>query len=73
MRTLTTAGASLGIAVGYAGNLFIHTLFPALDNTAPVWAILSAFVLAICTGLLFGAMPARRAARLDPIQALARR
>jgi putative ABC transport system permease protein len=70
---LTAAGASLGIAVGYAGNLFIHYLFPALDNTAPVWAILAAFILAVCTGLLFGAMPARRAARLNPIQALARR
>jgi putative ABC transport system permease protein len=70
---LTAAGATLGIAAGYAGNLFIHYLFPALDNTAPVWAILSAFILAVCTGLLFGAMPARRAARLDPIQALTRR
>jgi putative ABC transport system permease protein len=70
---LTAAGALLGIFIGYGGNLFIHHLFPALDNTAPAWSIGAAFLLAVCTGLLFGALPARRAARLDPIQALAHR
>ncbi len=70
---LTAVGALAGIAIGYISNLFIHYMFPALDNMAPVWAVAAAFLLAVCTGLIFGAMPARRAARLDPIQALARR
>jgi len=38
-----------------------------------LWAIFSAVGVALITGLLFGVMPARRAARLDPVLALARR
>jgi len=70
---LTSFGALLGIALGFSGNYLIHHFVPALDNTAPLWSVLAAFVLSVATGLLFGAMPARRAARLNPIQALAHR
>jgi putative ABC transport system permease protein len=35
--------------------------------------VIAAFATAIGTGILFGALPARRAARLDPVQALSRR
>jgi len=67
---LAIAGATLGLFLGQGGNLFIHQLFPALDNSAPTWSVVSAFLVAICTGLIFGAMPARRAANLNPVQAL---
>ncbi len=70
---LTSLGALIGLALGFSGNHLIHYFFPAMNNAAPLWSILAAFILAVGTGLLFGAMPARRAARLNPIQALARR
>jgi len=70
---LTAAGAVIGILVGHAGNLFIHHLLPEFNNSAPAWSVLAAFVVAVSTGLLFGALPARRAARLNPIQALTQR
>ena len=41
--------------------------------SAPLWAVAGGFVLAITTGIAFSVLPARRAAALDPAQALARR
>lgn len=70
---LTAAGAVCGIGIGHASNLLIHQLLPDFNNTAPAWSVLAAFTMAVCTGLLFGALPARRAARLNPIQALMHR
>ena len=39
----------------------------------PDWAVLAGVLTALATGLLFGVLPARRAATLDPVAALARR
>jgi putative ABC transport system permease protein len=70
---LAIAGACIGIAVGQAGSWFIGRLYPKLPVGAPWWAVLAALAIALGTALLFGVLPARRAARLDPVQALARR
>jgi putative ABC transport system permease protein len=40
---------------------------------APWWAFTAAVGVALGTGLLFGILPAKRAARLDPVRALQRR
>ena len=45
-------------------------VFPAYP---PDWAVLAGLGTALFTGLLFGVLPARNAARLDPVTALARR
>jgi putative ABC transport system permease protein len=39
----------------------------------PVWGFWSAIIVALLTGLIFGVLPARKAANLDPITALAKR
>jgi len=39
----------------------------------PLWAFVSALGVAVGTGVAFGLLPARRAARLDPVTALAGR
>jgi putative ABC transport system permease protein len=70
---LSLTGAGLGIAAGQLGGWFIGQLYPALPVGAPWWAIVAAVGVAVATGLGFGALPARRAAALDPVQALARR
>jgi putative ABC transport system permease protein len=70
---LSTFGALLGLAVGWGGSLLIGKLYPVLTVRPPLWAVLAALATALGTGLVFGALPARRAAALDPVHALARR
>jgi putative ABC transport system permease protein len=70
---LSTVGAILGSMIGQAGSFVIRRLFPAVPAFAPIWAVLGALVLAVAAGVAFSVLPARRAAALDPAQALARR
>ncbi len=70
---LSLAGALAGFALGHAGAWGLRLAFPDLPAWPPDWAVLAGIGTALATGVLFGVIPARRAARLDPIQALARR
>ena len=70
---LSMIGAVLGLALGELGSWFIGRLYPTLPVGAPWWAVISAVAVALTTGLLFGILPARRAARLDPVRSLQRR
>jgi putative ABC transport system permease protein len=70
---LSTAGGAAGLAAAFAGAGILRRLFPSFPVQPPAWAVAAAVAVSLFVGLLFGAMPARRAARLDPIQALARR
>jgi putative ABC transport system permease protein len=70
---LSMAGAAAGLGFGYAANWVIGRVYPALPVGAPPWAVFLAVVIAIASGVVFGLMPARRAARLDPVVALAGR
>jgi len=67
---LAGAGALLGILLASVGMLLLRQLFPAFPVAAPLWSPLAAVGVAVLTGLIFGVMPARRAARLDPVRAL---
>jgi putative ABC transport system permease protein len=67
---LSLVGAAAGVAVGYAAITFIDHAYPALSLAPPAWAVAAAVLVALVTGLLFGVLPARRAARLDPVAAL---
>jgi putative ABC transport system permease protein len=69
---LSALGALLGLVVGWAGSVAIAQLYPTLTVRPPAWAVVAALGTALVTGLLFGALPARRAARLDPVRALSR-
>ena len=66
---LTVAGGLLGVAAGLvAGGLMLLWDVPVIFSLT---AMLGAFACAVVTGLLFGYLPARQAARLDPVVALA--
>ncbi len=70
---LSLLGGLTGLAVGMAGTTALGHAFPTFPIAAPTWAIIGSLIVALVTGLIFGLMPARRAARLDPVQALSRR
>ncbi len=69
---LSTIGGLLGLALGFTGSWLAVQFYPTLQTTPPAWAIAAALGTALGTGFIFSLLPARRAARLDPIQALAR-
>ncbi|PKO90240.1 MAG: peptide ABC transporter permease [Betaproteobacteria bacterium HGW-Betaproteobacteria-12] len=70
---LALGGAALGLIVGKLGQVAIGQAFPDIPFTAPWWAVIAAPLTAIVTSVLFTVVPARRAAQLDPIQALSKR
>jgi putative ABC transport system permease protein len=67
---LSLVGACTGYALGLFGAFVLRQMYPVFPAYPPDWAVLAALGTALGTGMLFGIMPARRAARLDPVQAL---
>lgn len=69
---LATLGAAVGITIGYSLAWAMSQIYPFLNFTAPLWAAAAGVGIAIGCGIVFGLMPARRAAQLDPVLALAK-
>ena len=67
--TLSTLGAIIGILLGLAAAKLVEAQTPLPAAVAP-WSIVAATLLGTVVGIVSGVYPARRAARLDPIEAL---
>ena len=70
---LSMVGAGIGLLLALGGKLLLGWIFPQFPVTVPLWAPLAAVGVAMGAGVIFGVLPARRAARLDPVAALSRR
>jgi len=70
---LSIAGAAVGFIFAYAGMETLSAFFPEYPLQLEPWSPVIASVLALCTGIVFGVLPARRAAMLEPAAALSRR
>lgn len=68
---LATSGAFLGALVGVIIPPLI-SMFTGRETVLTWWGPMIAVMVAMSTGLIFGIYPARRAAMLDPIEALRR-
>ena len=67
---LATAGGAIGIALGYT-ICFLASLHPSMVKVVvPVWVVMLALLFSAGVGILFGIIPAFKAAILHPIDAL---
>ena len=67
--TLSAIGGVLGVFVGVAIPVFV-TLASEIKTSISGWSVLVAFLISVGIGIGFGVYPARRAAFMDPIEAL---
>jgi putative ABC transport system permease protein len=67
--TLTGIGVVTGLVTGWGGAALIRSATPIAASVPPL-AVVAALAASIITGVLFGMLPALRAARLDPVVAL---
>ncbi len=67
--TLSAAGGAAGVVLGFAGS-FVLTAALGWPARMSISAVGLAFGIAAAVGIFFGFYPARRASRLDPINAL---
>jgi putative ABC transport system permease protein len=67
---LSALGGVMGLLLGFGLAQLIHLLVPALPVHTPITFVVLAEGIAIAIGLLAGVLPARRAARLDAVDAL---
>ena len=67
--TLTGIGAVIGLVLGTAVAFLIKSMTPVAASVPPL-AIVAALFTSAFTGVVFGMIPAARAARLDPVTAL---
>ena len=67
---LSLAGGILGVATGIGIARAIKLALPGFPVHTPVRYVVAALVVSLVVGLLSGALPARRAAGLDPAEAL---
>ncbi len=70
---LAMLGAVVGVLAGYGIAFVLGQAYPDFCFRPPFWAVAGAVLVAVACGLLLGFLPARRAAGLDPVAALARR
>ncbi len=70
---LSFVGACVGLVLAFAGIRALAGIFPTFPFEVPRWSLAASVGVALANGLIFGVLPARRASRLDPVQALAKR
>ncbi len=67
---LSSVGGVVGVLVSVTIGLLLMLASPVFPPVPPAWAMIGGFASAVATGVLAGFLPARRAARLDPVESL---
>lgn len=66
---LSVTGGIIGVLLGVGISMAIKTLLHTMIIVQP-WSIIMSFAVCTLTGIFFGWYPAKKAARLDPIEAI---
>ena len=66
---ISVTGGLLGILVGCSASGFLVPMF-GMPSSVPAWSIYVSFIVCVCIGVLFGYIPAQKAANMDPIEAI---
>ena len=67
---LSSLGGAVGLAVGWLSIRAFVQIYPTFPAAPPAWAVAASLAVSLGVGVIFGVVPARRAAKLDPVQAL---
>jgi putative ABC transport system permease protein len=67
--TLTLIGGAVGLAVG-GGGAWLLKHFTPVPATVPLWSVVVALLASALTGVVFGLVPANKASKMDPVEAL---
>ena len=67
---LSGLGAIMGLILGHSVTYALKVAFPTFNFLPPMWASYVSLIVALLSGIVFGLLPARRAAKLDPVEAL---
>ena len=68
--TLTFFGGIIGVVIAVGISNLIMLLIPSIPATVELWMIALSLGVSVGVGLIFGVLPARKAAKLDPIECL---
>jgi putative ABC transport system permease protein len=66
---MSAMGGAVGVLIAWGLAVLIENTTP-VPMAVPMSAVLTAIIISTAVGLFFGVYPARRAAKLDPIEAL---
>jgi putative ABC transport system permease protein len=65
---ISVTGGLLGVLVGVAASTAVASF--GMPSSVPAWSIYVSFLVCVCIGVLFGYIPAQKAANMDPIEAI---
>lgn len=66
---ISLTGGLLGILVGWGASSFLVPML-GMPSSVPAWSIYVSFLVCVLIGVLFGYIPAQKAANMDPIEAI---
>ena len=65
---ISLTGGLIGVLVGVGASTFVASF--GMPSSVPAWSIYVSFLVCVCIGVLFGYIPAQKAANMDPIEAI---